>query len=400
MKSLRDEWSFLLSPHGGKYYIVAFIVPIIVVLLFSAIFANNQVNEGKVVVIDLDHSPYSQELINKLNNSQYISVEGVLNQPTDPEKLFYHDEFIGVIYLPQGLAENYHKGMPNQLGLLLDNTNLASSGNLRTAVQEIVTSENMTVSIPRVKSLGVSDDQVTGILSNMTVQQRLLFNPNGSYVNTMVMGFMNLYTAIFFCFATLPILPRFRVQRRFDSVILNSSPLGVASRVIPYAVLSAIGLYFGFGLLKIVGGFRFAGNPIAFLLPTFIYTLSMGLMAMFASWKAKHPGEAMGKMMFIVVPGFLFSGITVSQALLPKWALIISNVFPMVWYTKFIRSMGLRGASLSDLLGELGGFLLLLGVVLFCVILRYHLEKSAILKRNEGAKEATPQMEMPQLQQG
>jgi len=380
MKSLRDEFFLLLSGKAGKYYIAAIAVPVVIVLIFSAIFVNNQVNEGKVFVVDMDNTAYSRQLIEKMNASQYIDIQEVVHQKVNVDEVLYGDKYLAVMYLAEGLEENHYKAMPNTIGLFLDNTNTMGTANLRTAVQEVVTAENMAVSIPRVKSIGLSDDQVTGTLSNISIQQRMLYNPNSNYANTTVLGFVILYPTLFFNMTALPLMARLRMTGQIKGEIMGRSALDVASRILPYAFFMGVGLFLGLGLLKLVGGFRFAGNPLAFLIPTFLFTISTGLLAMFASWKAKHPGEAMSKMMLVVVPGFVFSGATISQAILPVWAKMIGNFFPMVWYLRFIRDMGLRGASLSDMLPEIGGFLLLTGLFLLLVILRYYQERRSMMK--------------------
>ncbi|HJV45634.1 MAG TPA: ABC transporter permease [Bacillota bacterium] len=391
MKSLRDEFHFMLT--GTKYYIVALIVPVIVVLFFGQFFVNNQINEGKVVVIDLDHSEYSRQLTNHLNESQYLSVEAVINHQVDIEKLFFHDQYLAVISLPQGLEANHLRALPSNIGLYIDNSNFAAATNLRTAITEIMMGENLSVSIPHLQALGVSGDPVTGILSNLTVQQRILFNPTGTYNMTMVMGFLMLYSTIFYCFAILPIIPRLRVQHKIQAELLESHPFGIVSRILPYAILAAIGLYFAFGLLKIFGGFRFEGNALVFLLPTLLYTLGLGVMCMWASWKAPHPGAAMGMMMFIVIPGFLTSNLTLPVALLPEWAKIMSNAFPMVWYMRIVRNYGFRGAEFSDMSWEIGGFLILIGIFLLLLFIRLFTERSHIMKSpKQNTPPASPEM--------
>ncbi|GAA4707729.1 ABC transporter permease [Brevibacillus fulvus] len=384
MNSLRDEFALMLSGKAGKYYILALVFPIIIALVFSAIFIHNQINEGGVLVIDMDNSAYSRQLIDKLNASQYIDVKTVVNDNIDIDQALYHEEYLAVIYLPKDLEANHTRALPNSIGLFLDNTNMMGTANLRTAVQEVITAENMTVAIPRVKALGVNDDQTTGIINNITVQQRLLYNPNGNYANTTVLGFLVLYPTIIYHMQVLPLMARLRMTGRFEAEIRHSSPLGVASRVLPYALFAGIGIYFGLGLLKTVGGFRYAGNAFALLIPIFLYTISQGLLAVFVAWKARHPGEAMSKMMLILIPGFLFSGATISTALLPEWAKIVGNFFPMVWLMKFIRDLGLRGAPLSALYPELGAFVILFGVMLLLVTLRFLSDKRKLLKQPGG----------------
>ena len=383
MNSLRDEVSFMLGDKGGKYYMVAFIVACVVIVLFSQVFSHNHIEDGKIVIIDMDHSAYSRQLIEKLDASQYISVEGVLHSTVNPEEILYHDEYLGVIYLPHGLEARKFQYLPNQIGMFLDNTNLAATANLRTAIMEIITAENMDIAFPKVKQLGLSDDQAGGVIANMAVEERLLFNPEGSYINTMVMGFLNLYSGMFYCFAVLPIIARLRMENKWHGEILKGSPFSLMQRILPYAACFSTALVFGFGVLKTGFGFRFAGSVVGFLISIVLYTVSTGLLCMIFSWGAKHPGEAIRKMMFVIVPGFILGGVALPQALLPNWVAMVSNGFPMVWFFRFVRGVGLRGADLSYMWRELGGFILYVCILAGILVFRLYQERQKLARQKE-----------------
>ena len=378
MNSLRDEFSFMLSDRGGKYYISAFVVVIAVLLVFSQILVHNQIENGKIVVIDMDNSAFSKQLIDKFNSSQYIKVEAVLHTAVNPEEILYHDKYLGVIYLPHNLEKNKYKSLSNHIGLFLDNTNTAAVVNLRATVKEIIGKENLAISFPKVKQLGLSDEQAVGTIANIGVEERILFNPVGNYGNTTIMGFLNMYSAIFYSFAVLPIIARLRMTKKWEEVILCGNPLSLMQRIIPYAVVSSVALFLGFGLLKAELGFRFAGNVGWFFLSIILYTLSNGLLCMLVSWGAKNPGDAMSKMIFVVVPGFILGGVSLPIAVFPEWIRVASNLFPMTWLFRFVRDIGLRGADITYMWREFGEFVIYIGIIVAMVILKFYQERMRI----------------------
>lgn len=384
MNSLRDEFLFMLSDQGNKYYVLAFAVVLAVLLIFSQIIPHNQIENGKIVVIDMDNSAFSKQLINKLNSSQYIKVESVFHDAINPEELLYHDRCLGVLYLPQGLEKNTYKCLPNHIGLLLDNTNTAAVVNLRAAVKEIIGSENIAISFPKVKQLGLNDEQAIGIVSNIGVEERLLFNPIGNYANTTIMGFLNMYSALYYSFSILPIISRLRITQRWEEEVLLRTPVSLIQRILPYAGVCSASIFLGYGLLKNELGFRFAGNAGWFLLSIILYTVATGLLCLLVSWNAKNPGAAIGKVVVVVVPGFILGGVSLPLSLLPEWVQFISNLFPMVWFFRFVRDIGLRGVDASFMWGEFASFFAYIGVIAGMVIIKFYNERAKLQKLDKN----------------
>lgn len=364
MKSLRNEISLVVS---GKFIISALIMPLIFATVFGYIFSNSQINESKLAVIDEDNSLYSRELINKLDASQYIEVAAVFHQTIKPEELLYNEKYISVLYLPRGLEQNRYQGRQSNIGFLVDFTVPATSADLRSGVNEVFAMENTATSLGRLKAMGLNGEQAMGTMTNLSLQQRLLFNPMNDYVNLTVIGFVNIIALSLLTMQTIRIIPRLRAEGKLHNELSN--PFALLSRVLPYVITSCITLFFALGILKQVGGFRFAGNPLEFLLPLFLYTLVSGLIGLLLGWTAKIPTVAMARGFGVVITSFLLSGIQTPVALFPKSIQILSNMLPLTWNLKFIRGIGLRGGDLGYFQQEIGVFLLMLAVVVLLLIL-------------------------------
>ncbi|WP_223264011.1 ABC transporter permease [Paenibacillus sp. IHB B 3084] len=90
MKSLRDEWAYLVH---SKYPIIAIIFPLIAVLGYSLLLPSSQINEANVVVVDQDNTAYSREFIQKIDASPNMNVAEVVSYSDNPEQYFITRNF-------------------------------------------------------------------------------------------------------------------------------------------------------------------------------------------------------------------------------------------------------------------------------------------------------------------
>lgn len=370
MNSLSEELRYFLRKDGLNYHKSVFISALAIVVLFTLILPNNQILNGKIAVIDLDNSRYSRALIDKINASAFIDADIVINSPVDPEKLLYHDAYIAVVYLPEGVENRRYKNLPNSIGVFFDNTNTAQTGNVRAGLNEMIAAENM--------AAGSANGRAAG--GGLALQERILFNADGSYANTTILGILHMLAGMGFCSAALAILPRLRAEGKWRGQILAGNPFSLALRLVPYALCLAAALALGLGVLQRINAFRFAGSLTAYFISSILIIAAMGLLCFILSWKAKRPRGALGPL--IVVPGFLFGGIIFPLPILPDWLNALANVFPLDWQFRFLRDIALRGAGFMEMSAQFGALIFYVTILLavFTVLFyREYAELSAIV---------------------
>ena len=113
------------------YEKVCLTVAMIINVLLSVLLAGNFSKDAPVIIIDLDNSKYSRELVTQIDSSEYMHVKAVINVATNPEELFYRDEADAVIYLPQGLEKNFYNGSSSPVGIFYDNSNTAQTADIK-----------------------------------------------------------------------------------------------------------------------------------------------------------------------------------------------------------------------------------------------------------------------------
>ncbi|MDO0822553.1 ABC transporter permease [Desulfosporosinus nitroreducens] len=356
MKPLIDEWRHIIK---GKFIILILLVPLVVAAVFGYIFKNSYVSEAPLAIIDLDHSTYSRQLIDKLNSSQYVHVLDIYDNFVEAELLLYNEKFSGVLYLPTGLEAAYLKGSPINMGLYLDMTLAASATSIRTGVNEVVGLENAAKSTP---------------LTAIVLEQRTLFNPTNSTIMSAVVMFVNLIMLVLLGSNTINIVPRLREEGRLQDELKH--PLGIIFRVVPYVLIASVSSYLVMGVLKQIGGLRFEAHWLQIMIPFLLYMLDTSLLAMLIGWTALSVDKANGRILWLMMPSFLLSGGQVSVALLPELLQWINKVIPLSLHFKFLRGLGYKGGDLRYFIPELGQYIVLtsgfLLVIFFLVLKEKH----------------------------
>ena len=356
MKSLIDEWKYV---SGSKYVRMIFIGPLIAAVFFGLMFSHNQINKSPVVVIDEDHSEYSRQLISKINASQYMSVKSVYASRVSPETLLANEQGVAVIMLPNQLGLRQQQGKSTNVGILMDNTMPSGLTGIRTAIQEIIQTENMTLSMTSLMHKGMDAETAKGIVSPLSLQQRMLFNPTTSYVGFMVLGFVNIIVLMITTSAAGSIAPRLRQEGKLFAY--GNSPFQLWIRSVPYAVLSSISLLLSYGLLKQVGGMRFEAEPYLFIIPLVIYAFALSLLGMLIGYTAKDISKVSARTSFVLYPSFLATGIQLSPLAFPEPFQIFAWALPMNWLNRLIRGMAFRDGALTAYSKELGALLIIIG---------------------------------------
>lgn len=377
--SLLDEVKFLLSGRGMPYEKVCIMVAMVISVILSVMLAGNFSKDAPVAVIDLDNTRYSRELITKIDASEYMKVTDVINTPMNPEVLCYRDQVVAVIYLPQGLEKNRYIGDEAPIGIFYDNTNTAQTADIKEAMPELIAIDNAIYA-------GSSGS------SGLTLNSRSLFNPAGSTSNTQTQGFLFFFGAMFFTFATIGMVPRLKLSKQYEKIMLNGTPWDLLGRIFPYAFCLTVSSFMGLAVLRVWGDLIFSGRVLEFLLIEILITLTIGVISVFVGWTAANPGIASSRMILFIPGGFIFGGVTSPLSHLSPWVVNLAHIFPLTWQFHFTRDIIQRGASLPAISSEIGAFMVYMGIVGILFSWRFHKSRQELL--------ATVKMETLQHLQG
>lgn len=369
VNSLKDETKFLFSGKGMPYEKVCLTVAMIISVGLSVLLAGNFAKDAPVIVIDLDNSKYSRELITQIDSSEYMRVKAVLNVPAPPSELFYRDEADAVIYLPQGLEKNFYGGSESPVGIFYDNSNTAQTADIKAAMNELIAINN-----------AVANPSAAG---GLKLNDRNLFNPAGSTSNTQTQGFLFFFGSMFFVFATIGMVPRLRLTKQLDKILLDGTPWDLIGRVVPYSACMVVSFFAGLAILRVWGDLVFSGRVVDFLLIQIVYAVMLGMLSILVGWTASNPGIASSRMILFIPGGFILGGVTSPLSHLSPWVVTASHIFPLTWEYHFTRDIIQRGASLPQISSEVGAFMIYVAIVAVLLSLRFETKRNDLIKARQ-----------------
>ncbi len=379
-ESLHDELKFLLSGKGMPYEKVCIMVAMVISVILSVLLSGNFGKDAPVVIIDMDNSKYSRELITKIDASEYMKVTSVVNSPANPEEFFYRDQATAVIYFPQGLEKNRYTSSAAPIGAFYDNTNTALTADIKGALNELVAIENAMAS-------GSSES------SGLTLNTRTLFNPAGSTSNSQTQAFLFFFGAMFFVFATIGMIPRLKLTHQYEPTILNGTPWDLIGRIAPYCFFLTVSSFVGLAVLRIWGDLVFSGRVVEFLLIQIFMTLTIGMLSIWVGWTASNPGIASSRMILFIPGGFILGGATSPLTHFSGWVVDLAHIFPLTWQFHFTRDIIQRGASLPAISSEIGAFFIYMAIVSLLLTWRFNKSRKELLTTQPAAEEVQRQEE-------
>lgn len=362
MNVIREEWQHIAS---GNFIKIMLIVPLLVAALFGYIFQNGSMQDATLAVVDLDHSIYSRQLADKLNSSQYIEVLDVFDNYVQSDMLLYNERYLGVLYLPAGLEQAYTQGRMINLGLYLDGTMAAGANSLRVGIAEVAGTENA----------------LKGATAVLGLEQRSLYNPTNQAIMSFVMMFVNVVMLSLIALNTLPIVPRLRLEGKLSNDLEN--PARVLLRTIPYTLVICVSYYLVIGVLKQVGNLRFEANVFELLVPLFLYGTCTCLLTIGLGWTAATPEKSVTRIVWLLLPSFMLSGVFVPYSMLPSPLQWLFQVLPLSMQFKIMRGMGYKGGALEYFMPEMGHYLLMLALFAAIVLVLAFRERRKIPAQTE-----------------
>ena len=176
----------------------------IVIILMSvcvtiAVYSSHVVQHIPIYVTDLDNSTISRTVRGFLHAVPDISVEGVVDNAEEAKQALIDGKVAGIVWIPNGLAQAVKTQQPTSIKVYIDGSNIVEARSIDRAVQTVVKSTSIGVSMIALSKQGVRETQLLPLLQAINLDVDRPFNPNTIYTDYLlpVLIFFNLW--LFIC---------------------------------------------------------------------------------------------------------------------------------------------------------------------------------------------------------
>lgn len=321
--------------------VVLFGMPVIMMVLFG--FAiRNEVENARVMVLDASRDKVTRQIINKIDASNYFSVEGEIQDYDEIEELFRQGSIDEVLVFETDFERKLNRGEQPSVQIITD----ASNPNLAQLVQQYSTSILVDYSQ---ESSSITPQTGVSSAPTATASVNMLFNPQLESVNLFVPGLIAVILMLISTLMTSISITREKEMGNMEILLVSPLRPGqiIIGKVLPYLVLSFINVLTVLALARWVFDVPFRGSYLLFLVESLLFIFTALALGVFISTKAANQQTAMMvSLAGLLLPTVLLSGFIFPISSMPDPLQWLSNLIPARWFLIIVRSIMLKDSGL------------------------------------------------------
>lgn len=350
--------------------VVLFAPPIIQMLIFGYA-ATFEIRHVPAVVLDLDHSQESRELVSRLSSSPYIDVQRQVTNYREIGDLIDRGETTLALQINPGFAENLHKGQTVPLQLIVDATNSNTALIASGYINQIVTGFARDYQKDRIYRIS---PQLVDRIPGVQLDQRPWYNADLKSRWFFVPGIVGSLTLVLVTTLTAFAVVREREIGTLEQIMVT--PIRPAEfilgKTLPFFL---IGL-FDVSLIATVGTFwfqvPFRGNILVLLAGAVLFLLCMLGVGLLISTVSSTQQQAMITSFFFIIPAITFSGFGFPISTMPQWLQYLTYLSPLRYFLVVLRGTYLKGIGLDILWPDMAAMAVLGTSLLMIATRRFH----------------------------
>ena len=349
---------------------VLFAPPIIQMLVFGYA-ATFEIHHVPTVVLDLDHSQESRELISRFSSSPYFDVQRQLTDYRQLGGLIDQGKATIGLEINAGFAQNLRKGQTAPLQVIVDATNSNTALIASGYITQIALGFAQDYQKDRIYRIS---PQMLEELPSVQLEPRPWYNPDLRSRWFFVPGVIGSLTLVLVVVLTAFAVVREREIGTLEQIMVT--PIRPAEfilgKTLPFFL---IGL-FDVSLIGTVGTLwfqvPFRGQILVLFAGAVLFLLCMLGVGLLISTVSSTQQQAMVTAFFFIMPAITFSGFGFPISTMPQWLQYLTYLSPLRYFLVVLRGTYLKGVGMDILWPQMAA-MAALGISLLTVaVLRFH----------------------------
>lgn len=312
--------------------------------------ATQEIKNLRFCIVDNDHTPFSQRLVNKIAASEYFSLIAVEGSHRAAMEHVDDGSADMVIEIEPGFEKNLMTNGTAGVSVLANAVDGIKAGLGSSYAMQIISAF--------ADELRDGDTGVQAASADGLVSERYLYNSTLEYKVFMIPGVMGMLLLLLVGF--LPALNIVGEKEKGTIEQINVTPIGkfdfILSKLIPYWVVGLLILAYAMVLACKVHGVAPAGSVGAVFLFASLFILVVSSLGLVVSNYSSTTQQASLVMFFFLVIFILLSGLLTPIQSMPEWAQAVTLVNPLRYLMEVMRALYIKGSGIGELLPQLRAF--------------------------------------------
>ncbi len=361
---------FIQTFRDKRTRFVLFGPPIIQMLVFGYA-ATFEIHHVPTVVLDLDHSQESRELVSRFSSSPYFDVQ---HQLTDQRQIFDRidrGQATIAIQIRAGFAQNLHKGQTAPVQVIVDATNSNTALIALGYVNQIAVAYARQYQQERI---GRTAPQLLSLFPEVQLEQRPWYNEDLKSRWFFVPGVIGSLTLVLVTVLTAFAVVREREIGTLEQIMVTPIRPSefILGKTLPFFLIGLLDV----SLIATVGTFwfqvPFRGNIFVLLTGAVLFLLCMLGVGLLISTVSSTQQQAMVTSFFFIMPAITFSGFGFPISTMPEWLQYLTYLSPLRYFLVVLRGTYLKGIGFDILWPQMLAMFLFGAGLLALAVFRFH----------------------------
>jgi len=322
-------------------------LPLMVIFVFPWA-ANQEITNINAVVVDRDHSSYSNRLIGKISASSYFNLMEVAESNEKALESVEREKADMILEIRPDFEKDLINNGSAEVMISANTVNIIKGSLGSTYMMGIVRDF-----AEEIRSEKIQLPKAALPVIDVVTQSR--FNPFMDYKMFMIPALMVVLLTIVCGF--LPTLNIVSEKEIGTIEQINVTPVSkfsfILGKLIPYWVIGLAVFTFCLILATLMYGLVPAGNLLTIYLSVFLYLLVVSGFGLVISNHSTTLQQALFVMFFFLIILILISGLFTPIASMPDWAQKFTLFNPLRYFIEIMRMVYLKGSSIGHITNQL-----------------------------------------------
>lgn len=340
--------------------------PFIQLLVLSSA-ATFEVKTARVYLVDRDQSTMSRGLADNLRASGRFKIVGATLSMTPANEALLARKADMILNIPPDFERDLVRTKTGSVQMIFNAEDGALAGVTNSYAQQIIAQY--------ARDLGVS---VSTAYPRIELRTRGWYNQDLDYKHYMVPGILVQLLTLVGTMMTAMNIVREREIGTLDQLNVTPVPRSafIAAKLVPFLSIAMVEFIIGLIVARWLFGVPMIGSLTLLFFCTVIYLIVALGLGLWVSTIVHTQQQAMFVSFFLLLIYLLMSGLFTPIRSMPDWAQWIAELNPVKHFIVIIRSILLKGATLTDILRPLG-ILALSGTIVLTLAVRQYSKRAA-----------------------
>ena len=382
LKLLKIEFKRIFS---NNVLLAIFIgAPIFYGILFGYVYQQAKVIDLPIVIIDQDHSPTSDKIIDAFEDNEALFVSDVRFSPGNIMAEMPTKQYDAVVTIPANFEADVLQKRHPEIRVDLNMANILNANTASKNIQSVLMTLNAGIEIEGLKKQGLHPTQALASFESFKINFNKLYNSTGNYVAFMLPGLLAAIMQQIIFLAMALVFSRDFEDGHFEILIEKSkySLYHITLKSLPFLLMIPI-MWFLVSLM--IPYFKIDIDIFNFPMLVLVTLLSFASMCIGMLFSIAIPSQlkATELLMVISTPAFILSGFTWPTIAFPNAIANFAQCIPSTSFLSGFRKIAFYGGNLSSVKSEVNTLILITVVAFVAMLVLLQLKIFLFNKKHE-----------------